>query len=41
MPFTTLKAGIGAQSPVGQGNTAVFEDLQFSEHSVKDFRMGI
>lgn len=36
-----LQVGIGAQSPVGQGNTAVFEDLQFSELSVKDFRMGI
>ena len=36
-----LKNGIGAQSPVGKGNKAVFEDLQFSQQSVKDFRMGI
>lgn len=36
-----LKMGIGAQSPVGKGNSALFEDLQFSEQSVKDFRMGI
>ena len=36
----SIKIGIGAQSPAGQGNKAVFEDLQFSEQSVKDFRMG-
>lgn len=36
-----LKIGIGAQSPVGQGNKAVFEDWKFSEASVRDFRMGI
>lgn len=36
-----LQLGIGAQSPVGKGNTAIFENLQFSEVSVKDFRMGI
>lgn len=36
-----LQLGIGTQSPAGKGNTAVFEDLQFSEQCVKDFRMGI
>jgi hypothetical protein len=36
-----LKLGIGAQSPAGQGNRAVFESLDFTETSVKDFRMGI
>lgn len=38
---SAFKIGIGAQSPVGKGNKAVFEDLQFSQQSVKDFRMGI
>lgn len=36
-----LKVGIGAQSPVGQGNMAVFEDWDFQMVSVKDFRMGL
>lgn len=36
-----LKIGIGAQSPVGQGNKVVFEDFEFNNQSVKDFRMGI
>lgn len=37
----TIKIGIGSQSPVGKGNKSVFEKFQFSETSVKDFRMGI
>lgn len=36
-----IKIGIGTQSPVGKGNKSVFEHFQFSETSVKDFRMGI
>lgn len=37
----TIKLGVGSQSPVGKGNKSVFEQFQFSETSVKDFRMGI
>lgn len=36
-----LKVGIGAQSPVGQGNIAIFEDWKFQADAVKDFRMGL
>ncbi len=36
-----LKIGVGAQSPAGQGNKVIFEDLEFTNQSVKDFRMGI
>ncbi|MEZ4959292.1 MAG: DUF1349 domain-containing protein [Saprospiraceae bacterium] len=35
-----LKIGVGSQSPAGQGNQSIFEDMSFSEKSVKDFRMG-
>lgn len=38
---SALKIGIGSQSPMGKGNKTVFEDLQFSEQSVKDFRSGV
>jgi regulation of enolase protein 1 (concanavalin A-like superfamily) len=37
----TIKIGVGSQSPAGRGNKSVFEQFQFSETSVKDFRMGI
>ncbi|AYQ31808.1 DUF1349 domain-containing protein [Runella sp. SP2] len=36
-----LKIGIGTQSPAGKGNKSIFSEFQFSETSVKDFRMGI
>lgn len=36
-----IKVGIGTQSPAGNGNSSVFEHIQFSNESVKDFRMGI
>ncbi|MCD9184906.1 MAG: DUF1349 domain-containing protein [Pyrinomonadaceae bacterium] len=36
-----IKIGVGSQSPMGKGNKSVFEQFQFSETSVKDFRMGI
>lgn len=36
-----LKIGIGSQSPAGKGNKSVFSKFQWSEVSVKDFRMGI
>lgn len=35
-----LKLGIGSQSPAGKGNHSLFEELTFTETSVKDFRMG-
>jgi uncharacterized protein len=38
---SVIKVGIGTQSPAGNGNQSIFEDLQFTEQSVKDFRMGI
>lgn len=38
---SVLRLGIGTQSPAGNGNSSVFEDVQFTEQSVKDFRMGI
>ena len=38
---STIKIGIGSQSPAGKGNKSVFENFNFSETSVKDFRMGI
>lgn len=36
-----IRLGIGTQSPAGDGNSSVFEAIQFSEQAVKDFRMGI
>ncbi|MBS1508226.1 MAG: DUF1349 domain-containing protein [Bacteroidetes bacterium] len=33
--------GVSAQSPMGKGNTAVFEDLSLTQASIKDFRLGI
>ncbi|MCC6724857.1 MAG: DUF1349 domain-containing protein [Saprospiraceae bacterium] len=36
-----IRVGIGTQSPAGEGNSSIFEAIQFSEQSVKDFRMGI
>lgn len=38
---SVIRLGIGTQSPAGEGNTSVFEEIQFSGQSVKDFRMGI
>lgn len=38
---SVIKVGIGTQSPVGNGNSSLFEKIDFSEQSVKDFRMGI
>jgi uncharacterized protein len=38
---SVIRLGIGSQSPAGKGNQSVFEDIQFTEQSVKDFRMGI
>lgn len=36
-----IRLGIGTQSPAGEGNSTVFEEIQFTEQSVKDFRLGI
>ncbi len=38
---SVIKVGIGTQSPAGNGNSSVFEKIDFSEQSVTDFRMGI
>ncbi|MDX1910683.1 MAG: DUF1349 domain-containing protein [Saprospiraceae bacterium] len=38
---SVIRLGIGTQSPAGEGNTSVFEEIQFSGQSVKDFRMGL
>lgn len=38
---SVIRVGIGTQSPAGKGNSSVFENIEFSEQSVKDFRMGI
>lgn len=38
---SVIRLGVGTQSPAGDGNSSVFEAIQFSEQSVKDFRMGI
>ncbi|MCC7246424.1 MAG: DUF1349 domain-containing protein [Saprospiraceae bacterium] len=36
-----IRVGIGTQSPAGEGNSSVFEAIQFTDQAVKDFRMGI
>lgn len=33
--------GVSTQSPVGKGNSTVFEEFSLSKKSIKDFRMGI
>ena len=33
--------GVGTQSPAGNGNKTVFYGIEFSNSSVKDFRIGI
>jgi uncharacterized protein len=37
---SVIKVGIGTQSPAGNGNKSTFENIDFLEQSVKDFRMG-
>jgi regulation of enolase protein 1 (concanavalin A-like superfamily) len=32
--------GVSAQSPIGEGTSAVFEDLALTERSISNFRMG-
>jgi uncharacterized protein len=38
---SVIRLGIGTQSPAGEGNTSVFEEINFSDQPVKDFRLGI
>ena len=33
--------GIGTQCPLGEGTSAVFEDISLTRQSVSDFRLGI
>lgn len=33
--------GVSTQSPVGNGNSTIFEEFSLSQKSIKDFRMGI
>lgn len=36
-----LWAGISTQSPVGNGTTAVFDEMSLTQQSIKDFRLGL
>lgn len=38
---TTIQLGISAQSPLGEGTKAVFEDVTLVKQSISDFRLGI
>lgn len=33
--------GVSTQSPIGNGNSTIFEEFSLSQKSIKDFRMGI
>jgi regulation of enolase protein 1 (concanavalin A-like superfamily) len=37
----TIYAGVGTQSPAGNGNKTIFEGIEFTNAAVKDFRSGI
>ncbi len=37
----SIWVGISAQSPLGEGTSAVFEDVSLTRHSISDFRLGI
>jgi regulation of enolase protein 1 (concanavalin A-like superfamily) len=37
----SLWVGISAQSPLGEGTSAVFEDVSLTQKSISDFRLGI
>ena len=36
----SIWVGISTQSPLGEGTTAVFEDLSLAQQSISDFRLG-
>jgi len=38
---SSIWVGISTQSPLGEGTSAVFEDLSLTKRSVSDFRLGI
>ena len=37
----SIWVGISAQSPLGEGTSAVFEDISLTKQSISDFRLGI
>ena len=37
----SIWVGISTQSPVGEGTSAVFEDISLTRQSISDFRLGI
>jgi uncharacterized protein len=37
---SSIWVGISTQSPIGNGTSAVFEDLSLTQHSVSNFRLG-
>jgi len=37
----SIWVGISTQSPLGEGTSAVFEDLSLTQQSISDFRLGI
>jgi len=37
----SIWVGISTQSPIGEGTSAVFEDVSLTRQSVSDFRLGI
>jgi uncharacterized protein len=37
----SIRVGISAQSPIGEGTSAVFEDMSLTRQSISDFRLGI
>ena len=37
----SIWVGISTQSPVGEGTTAISEDISLTKQSISDFRLGI
>jgi uncharacterized protein len=37
----SIWVGISAQSPIGEGTSAVFEDISLTRQSISDFRLGL
>jgi hypothetical protein len=36
----SIRVGISTQSPIGEGTSAVFEDVSLTTQSISDFRLG-
>jgi uncharacterized protein len=36
----SIWVGISTQSPIGEGTSAIFDDLSLTTHSISDFRLG-